>query len=430
MRPARLLACCSLIVAAGCAKVGVKAHAPIVHLDAGTNPNLDGGANTGGCTGGEVLCSGVCVDTTSDPAHCGACDNACAVGDGCQGGQCVASGTSCSPGQTSCNGVCTDVTSDPTNCGACANACASGQTCTAGACTGGATGCTGNQTACGGVCTDLASDPANCGACGNACATGQTCAAGACGGGMTGGTGTGGCADLINCLNNCTTMSCQQTCVGNTGAQGRMLALTLFTCLDGACPGKAGSGGVCDSTAKGYNQSACSQCLMLAQSQGGQCESQLAACNQDTGTGGGGNCGPNETSCSGICSDLTSDPLNCGACGASCQPGDSCVGGQCGGGLGGGTTGCNGLVACLNACQIGDTACEQGCIANSTQQAQSLFNDLLNCLEGACPSTNGGVCDNLSPGYDPNACDQCSSLAQGTGGACSNQVASCAQDLP
>lgn len=39
---------------------------------------------------GVALCGGSCVSTESDPAHCGGCDKACATGEACEGGVCVA----------------------------------------------------------------------------------------------------------------------------------------------------------------------------------------------------------------------------------------------------------------------------------------------------------------------------------------------------
>ncbi len=41
-------------------------------------------------------------------------------------------------------------------------------------------------------------------------------------------------------------------------------------------------------------------------------------------------CPPGLLPCFGICTDPGSDPLNCGACGLACLPGQSCIAGQCG----------------------------------------------------------------------------------------------------
>jgi len=48
-----------------------------------------------------------------------------------------------------------------------------------------------------------------------------------------------------------------------------------------------------------------------------------------TGTGGGPGCAPATTSCKNGCTDLESDPDNCGACGTVCAPGEVCSVGQC-----------------------------------------------------------------------------------------------------
>ncbi|WNG37737.1 hypothetical protein F0U61_31665 [Archangium violaceum] len=94
-------------------------------------------------SGGLELCGDSCVSTASDPKHCGGCDKACASGEACEGGACVAlcqidgkqvvagtvnaanpceqcapaisatawtqrvDGTSCNPGQICSDGVCT-----------------------------------------------------------------------------------------------------------------------------------------------------------------------------------------------------------------------------------------------------------------------------------------------------------------------------------
>lgn len=39
---------------------------------------------------GVELCGNSCVSTASDPKHCGGCDTACATGEACEGGLCVA----------------------------------------------------------------------------------------------------------------------------------------------------------------------------------------------------------------------------------------------------------------------------------------------------------------------------------------------------
>lgn len=81
------------------------------------------------CPNGGKLCSGVCVDTSTDPNNCGACGEGCYGGTSCQGGTCV-----CPSGLSLCKGSCTDLQTDPFNCSGCDVACAVGQTCDAGVC--------------------------------------------------------------------------------------------------------------------------------------------------------------------------------------------------------------------------------------------------------------------------------------------------------
>lgn len=57
---------------------------------------IAGTGGTGGtpCPGTQMLCGGMCVDTSTNNAHCGKCDNACAKVMPCQGGICLV----CAPG--------------------------------------------------------------------------------------------------------------------------------------------------------------------------------------------------------------------------------------------------------------------------------------------------------------------------------------------
>lgn len=83
------------------------------------------------CSDGRVDCSGTCVDTKADRAHCGACGNACADGQVCAAGACSAN---CTAPLTNCDGACVDTSSDAAHCGGCGKACAPGSICNAGTC--------------------------------------------------------------------------------------------------------------------------------------------------------------------------------------------------------------------------------------------------------------------------------------------------------
>jgi hypothetical protein len=74
---------------------------PLTHDVSGTGGTGTGGTGTGGTgTGGAApcraqLCGGSCVDTTSDNGNCGGCGQACAAGQTCSNGSCVAQALGC-----------------------------------------------------------------------------------------------------------------------------------------------------------------------------------------------------------------------------------------------------------------------------------------------------------------------------------------------
>ena len=153
--------------------------------DADARDGDDGDATTeAGCRPGESLCSGVCADLTTDPAHCGTCATTCAPGEVCNEAHCA---SSCSGGLENCSGACVDLTSDPAHCGSCTRACSTHEVCRSGGCVC-VPDCTGRECGddgCGGTCGEC---PAGreCGADGRCfCAencVGRTCGDDSCGG--------------------------------------------------------------------------------------------------------------------------------------------------------------------------------------------------------------------------------------------------------
>jgi len=76
------------------------------------------------CPTGFSYCHGQCINTQSDPNHCGGCNVQCPYGIPCTFGACtIVEAPLCSNTQT-----------DPSNCGRCGNVCPLGQTCSSGAC--------------------------------------------------------------------------------------------------------------------------------------------------------------------------------------------------------------------------------------------------------------------------------------------------------
>ena len=144
------------------------------------------------------------MDTSSDRAHCGACDQACTRLDGeCRDGfcRCPEAKPDFCPGENAC----VDLRSDLNFCGACNTPCTvRNAVCAAGSCVCPAQKpdhCVAQD-----LCTDLDTDRLHCGACGAVCAQGEVCSAGTCsaGSGLTcGGVGCPGDA--------CCGTACQTT---------------------------------------------------------------------------------------------------------------------------------------------------------------------------------------------------------------------------
>jgi hypothetical protein len=232
--------------------------------DAGLPPDASGSE----CDAG-LRCGEACVDPASDPAHCGGCGHACALGEVCSSGRCA---LVCTGGTTDCGGTCRDLTSDRANCGTCGRACAAGEVCVDGAC---ALSCPAGTTECAGRCVDTARDPAHCGRCGNACGDGMVCMSGAC--------ATVCGPGLTLCGSECTN--------------------TRFDPMHcGACDAACAPANATPACAEGA-------CLIAA------CAPGFDDCDRSVATG---------------CEvDLMADPANCGACGRACF---ACVGGSCAGG--------------------------------------------------------------------------------------------------
>ncbi len=171
-----------------------------------------GSAIVGGeCREGFTVCNGRCVDTNSNPLHCGACGNRCDFGLVCISGECrtdpdagdldggfgdgsifdssnppldgqvgdggVGDGgmgdggvsCACDIGEICCDDVCVSPNVDPRNCGRCGLICGAGTVCSSGSCE---PLCAPPTTFCSGFCVDTSNSPDNCGGCGRNCASG------------------------------------------------------------------------------------------------------------------------------------------------------------------------------------------------------------------------------------------------------------------
>lgn len=72
-------------------------------------------------------CGDTCVDTESDPANCGTCDNACGA-DVCEGAECR-TGDCQEEELTNCDGACVDTESHPLHCNGCNRPCQADELC-------------------------------------------------------------------------------------------------------------------------------------------------------------------------------------------------------------------------------------------------------------------------------------------------------------
>ena len=356
------------------------------------------------CPGSQVTCSGMCRSLATDVDNCGSCNNRCAAGQACMSGACQTMPTTdagvliCTGAQVLCSGYCADTSSDPFNCGGCGVRCATGQVCTARVCTSGGTvsdagSCTGGQVQCSGYCADTSSDPYNCGGCGVRCATGQVCTARVCtsgGGGMDSGTGGGDGGVLPQDSGPCATgtISCGGYCANTSNDP--------YNC--GGCGIRCATGQVC--TAR------------VCTSGGGGGDGGMGGGDGGMIPQDSGPCTAGQVMCSGYCATTSTDPYNCGACGVRCSGTQVCNGGVCGtgssGGDGGAGTGDGGgsggggdaSVTCGNPtrpCCATSPACITGavctagiCVANCGMPGQACCAGALQCQPGS--TCTSGVC--------------------------------------
>ncbi|MFO0561301.1 MAG: hypothetical protein U0269_25000 [Polyangiales bacterium] len=87
------------------------------------------------CLAGQTRCGAECVDTASNPLHCGACSRPCAVGQLCDRStctsQCSAPNRECIVGGAS---QCVDTSTSSSHCGMCGRSCATSERCINGNC--------------------------------------------------------------------------------------------------------------------------------------------------------------------------------------------------------------------------------------------------------------------------------------------------------
>jgi hypothetical protein len=325
-------------------------------------------------------CGGQCVDLETNNANCGGCAATCPSGTNCDGsGECIgpdgglgaAAGSSClvlgdydncttDAGLQGicCGGDCTaasDLYSFSTcatcgfGCPGCVAGCPTGT-----ACVGGGTGTGGNcqllvcgsrgngdfcafgpvvadgaydpDFCCSQVCTDISQDPNNCGSCGIVCPSG-ICASAQCVPAGPDGDCLQSCGPWAVCVAGaCVDSSCDDPSVycaapgggvGLCARSGPSPALSPPQCIDFANdPLNCGGWGY--------------SCLAGQACTSGVCTGTPPECVHRVGAFCDLDAGEAYVCCPGVgCTDIGSDPANCGACGTACPTGTSCQGGSC-----------------------------------------------------------------------------------------------------
>ena len=280
---------------------------------AGKECGSDGCAGScGTCVGLAVCEAGQCVCPFET---CG--DSCCAFGDVCFGGQCCTpqcQGKEC--GDNACGGVCG-------NCPGPQYQCQSGQCVCVPSCVGkecGSDGCFGSCGSCGylevcsnGVCTCEYES------CGSACCgAGEVCYAASC------------CAP--NCAGKeCGSDGCGGSCGSCPGAQ--------YSCQNGSCIcipscvgkecGTDGCGGSCGTCAWNEECSWSGQCACQPQCAGKECGPDSCGGQCSPGCFGQDSCQNGVCVCQPVCNGKDCGPNGCGGTCGSCNPGLSCVNGEC-----------------------------------------------------------------------------------------------------
>jgi hypothetical protein len=205
--------------------------------------------------------------------------------------------------------------------GGCSATCSSGQVCFQNNCVSPCVA--GGGTDCSGACVQLLTDQANCGSCGSACQSGLVCVNGSCAGNCGAGLalcapdgGLAYCASLLGDRSNCG--SCGVACA--TGA----------FCFDGGC---AVPPAVCPPPQQPCSSGDGGSLCTNVQSDPANC----GACNHPCDVGRDcvqavcmPSCAPGLVHCgAATCVNLQDDPSNCGQCGAVCEPNGFCAQGSC-----------------------------------------------------------------------------------------------------
>ncbi|MDP3219269.1 MAG: hypothetical protein Q8S73_34540 [Deltaproteobacteria bacterium] len=332
------------------------------------------GCNAGrACPAGLSCCSGACVDTQSNVAACGACDQRCAVPNGaaaCLNGTC--SVATCTPPNADCdmaagNGCEVNTQGDLAHCGACNAACPTRanatSTCTAGACgftcNTGFENCDGDAS--NGCEVDTRASASHCGGCGRACAppnAAGACVAGACTVGACAanfgdcdGNPSNGCeVDTRSSASHCG--ACAAACPAPANSVPACVGSTcLRTCAVGFDDCDLVEGNGCEVNLRTSNAH-CGRCGQACTLANGSATCVSGTCTLTACAAGYGDCDASRAN--GCEVDLNTATASCGACGRACAaPANAsavCAAGACGYTCNPGFGDCDGMAA--NGCEV------------------------------------------------------------------------------
>jgi hypothetical protein len=210
-----------------------------------------------------------------------------------------------------------------------------------------------------------------------------------------------GCDAVFACESACgSDAQCRAACDAEGSSKALQLVQALDTCLGAVCPSSSGS--VCATAG-----SACQMCQGSALSHG--CAVLYTACEGD-----------------GVATtDAGSAPQDGGSAFSDAGSFDGGASTVDGGLLG--SDSCFEVYLCSGGC--GSTTCTQHCLHDGTSVAQSQYTGLLDCIYGACPMTDGGVCDYSAASYNGDDCGTCLNTAESANHPCYADVLACTGTL-